>query len=172
MGLTADIRMDITQPLGWLKLPQTVLWGLLIVSGLMLWGPPQFVTGLGLASFIQVYRMYLGVAFLFFAVATVPRLVANIVSWPLHAIQERRAGKQRIARLSDLSPQEKALVCHFLVNDTRSVTLSYTDGLTQGLVHAGIIYRASNLSQGGTRFAYNIQPWAWDYLREHPEILN
>jgi len=20
-------------------------------------------------------------------------------------------------------------------------------------------------------FAYNIQPWAWEYLKEHPEVL-
>lgn len=157
--------------LGWLKLPQTILWGLLIVCALMLWGPPQFITGLGLAAFIQTYRMYLGVAFLFFAVATVPRLIFHIFIWPLNAIKARRDHKRRIARLNDLSPDEKARLLHFIANETRTTTLDYTNGVTQRLAHAGIIYRASNLSQGGTRFAYNIQPWAWNYLRDHPELL-
>ena len=163
--------MDITQPLGWLKLPQTVLWGLLVASGLMLWGPPQFVHGLGSEAFLQAYRMYLGVAFLLFAVATVPRLVSRMLSWPLDALRTHRLRKIRIERLNDLSPSEKELLWHFVVNDTRSATLDYTDGLTQGLAHVNIIYRASNLSKGGTQFAYNLSPWAWDHLRKHPELL-
>ncbi len=31
--------------------------------------------------------------------------------------------------------------------------------------------RPTNLSRGGEVFAYNVQPWAWEYLNSHPRLL-
>jgi hypothetical protein len=39
--------------LGWLKLTPSVLWSLVVVIGLVLWGPNLLVTGLGLEPFIE-----------------------------------------------------------------------------------------------------------------------
>lgn len=40
-----------------------------------------------------------------------------------------------------------------------------------GLETEKIIYRASSLSSYYTNFPYNIQPWAWEYLNQHPDLL-
>jgi Super-infection exclusion protein B len=44
--------------------------------------------------------------------------------------------------------------------------------VVNGLVSETVLYRSSNMSALGTTFPFNIQPWAWDYLNEHPELLN
>jgi hypothetical protein len=44
------------------------------------------------------------------------------------------------------------------------------DGVVGGLDER-VLYRASNLGQSVDYFAYNIQPWAWDYLNEHRKLL-
>lgn len=164
--------MDPSQALGWLKLPQRVLWALLIIAGLVLWGPEWFVSGLGLGQFIDTYRMYLGVVFLLFLAATLPTPVNWVASKGLEKIKGHRHKAAREARLHDLSGDEKEVLRYYIKNNTRTQTLDLADGVAPALESARIIYRASSVSQGYTDFAYNIQQWALDYLREHPEVLN
>jgi len=163
--------MDPTQALGWLKLPQRVLWALLVIAGFVLWGPKWFASGLGLEQFIETYRMYLGVVFLLFLAATLPTPIHWAASKAGEVVQERRHKEAREARLRDLSKGEKAVLRYYITNDTRTQTLNYADGITSALEEAEIIYRASNMSKSYTNFAYNIQPWALDYLRKHPEVI-
>lgn len=164
--------MDPSHVLGWLKLPQRVLWGLLLIAGLVLWGPPWFVDGLGLQAFIDAYRMWLGAAFLLLVAATFPNAIHWAGTKALGWVTERRAMKARRARLHNLSRDEKVVLRFYLKNNVRTQTLDMADGVAPALENAWIIYRASNLSQGYTDFAYNIQQWALDYIREHPEVLD
>jgi hypothetical protein len=154
-----------------MKLPQRILWALLIIAGLVLWGPSWFVSGLGLGQFIDTYRMYLGVVFLLFLAATLPTPIQWVSTKAWEKLQEIRHRKLRQARLHDLSSDEKEVLRYYIDQDKRTQILDYTDGIAPGLEHAKIIYRATNMSQAYTDFAYNIQSWALDYLRKHPEVL-
>lgn len=163
--------MDPSQAISWIKLPQRVLWALLIIAGLVLWGPTWFISGLGLAQFIDAYRMYLGVVFLLFLAATLPSPIHWLASKGLGKIKEQRYKKAMKARLHDLSSDEKEALRFYIKNNTRTQTLDCAAGVASALESAKIIYRASNVSQGHTNFAYNIQQWALDYLRKNPLIL-
>lgn len=44
--------------------------------------------------------------------------------------------------------------------------------MTRSLVTAQIIYQSSQISVGLTYFAYQMHPWAFDHLREHPDLLD
>jgi hypothetical protein len=46
------------------------------------------------------------------------------------------------------------------------------DGMVGGLQAERIIYRASSLGQSFDYFAYNIQPWAWEYLNKNRKLLS
>jgi hypothetical protein len=46
------------------------------------------------------------------------------------------------------------------------------DGVVGGLQAERIIFRATVLSRGWDEFAYNIQPWAWEYLNKHRKLLS
>ena len=55
--------MDVSIITNWLKQAPSVAWSLVVLIGLMLWGPDWFRSGLGLEAFITEYRNYLGVFF-------------------------------------------------------------------------------------------------------------
>jgi hypothetical protein len=82
-----------------------------------------------------------------------------------------RAGKKRLHRLTI---EEKQILRGYVEGQTRSMNLNVSSGIVNGLVGESIIYRASNLSNpmaGFMAFSYNIQPWAWDYLNKHRDLL-
>ncbi|MDV2452772.1 superinfection exclusion B family protein [Xanthomonas hortorum] len=164
--------MDPSQALGWFKLPQRVLWALLLITGLVLWGPPWFVTGLGLETFIDTYRMWLGVVFLLFLAATLPTPIHSAATKAWEWFEDRRGKKARRTRLHNLSNDEKEVLRYYVTKNVRTQTLDMADGVAPALEKDWIIYRASNVSRGYTDFAYNIQQWALDYIREHPEVLD
>jgi len=56
------------------------------------------------------------------------------------------------------------------LGQTKTQYLDLENGVVRGLELDIVIYKASNIGQINT-WAYNIQPWAWDYLNEHPESL-
>jgi hypothetical protein len=42
--------------------------------------------------------------------------------------------------------------------------------VVNGLEIKKVIFRASNIGDLD-EWAYNIQPWAWEYLNDHPELF-
>ena len=183
--------------LSWLKLPKNLAWPLTIVSGLLLWGPADFKEGLGLQPFIDTYRDWIGIVFLFFLILGLQFIVSFLYEITIDAFRERKrkeeadklavaareeAERQARAReekavqdISSLTGVEKVILRHFLVNDTRTQDLDYQNGNVSNLTSLGFIYRASSVSYGGLRgsftFPYNISDWAWNYIHEHPEVL-
>jgi hypothetical protein len=155
----------------WLKLPQSVLRGLVAVAASMLWGPDRYVDGLGLRAFIEDYRNYLGVVFLILLAATIPSAL-TLVSRPLKRSWTQRRTLHRLRRrLGDLTEAEKAVLRGYLMRGTRTQRLEMSSGVTRSLEAANIIVLGSNLGYWDFEFDYIIQPWAWQYLREHPELL-
>ena len=73
-------------------------------------------------------------------------------------------------RLQALNPEEKRLLSYYINNQTRSQSLDIKSGTVNALEVEKIICRGSSL---GTYdgFDYIIQPWAWEYLIKHPELL-
>jgi len=50
-----------------------------------------------------------------------------------------------------------------------------SNGVIKGLILEDILYRSSSVSlprHGFMSFAFNIQPWAWEYLNKHSYLLN
>jgi len=74
-------------------------------------------------------------------------------------------------RLKDLTKEEKKLLRDYIFKDTRTQYLRDEDGVVKGLEYEKIIYPATNVGSILEGFAYNIQQWAWEYLKRHPELL-
>lgn len=117
------MRMDPAKLIDWLRLPQRVLWGFVVVIALILWGPDWFVSGLGLEEFIEEYRHFIGVFFLFFLVAAIPNTLHSIWQYCANKWRMRQWATKAIARLHDLTPQEKEVLKGFIGNNTRTRNL-------------------------------------------------
>jgi len=183
--------------LSWLKLPKNLAWPLTIVSGLLLWGPKAFKIGLGLQPFIDTYRDWIGIVFLFFLVLGLQTIVSFIYEITIEKFREKKRKEEaekidqitkeergRVAQeieeraerdITSLTSDEKNILRYFLANNTRSQDLNYQNGSVALLTQLSFIHRAANVSYGGQKgsfnFPYNISNWAWDYINSHPEVL-
>ena len=164
--------MDVGQLTAWLRLPQRARWALTIVAGLMLWGPDRFIDGLGLQEFIDEYRIYLGVVFLVLLATALPDALQMATGEGWRRWQARRRRQHPEECLSALTEPEKDLVRRYINEGTRTQNLEISDGVASGLVSASVLYRASDVSIGMMFFPYNMQPWAWEYIQAHPEVLS
>jgi hypothetical protein len=153
-----------------LKQPLKYAIGVGVVAAIALFSPDSVIDRMGLLKYRDEGKPYLGIALLLcFAIA-----IANAIGFATGEYRHYsllRAGKKRLHRLTT---QEKQVLRRYIEGQTQSIYLDVNSGVVNALVNESVIYRASNFSNpqfGRMAFAYNIQPWAWDYLNEHRDIL-
>lgn len=163
--------MDPSKFLDWIKLPTKTLAALCIVSGILIFSGDSTLNQFGLKTLVSEYRAYLGVVFLLtLALTIVNSLSATwkfIYPWVAEAYWIR-AGRKR---LQNLNPTEKQILGYYIQNQTRSQNLPIQDGTVNALQKEKIIIRGSSLGSI-YGFDYIMQPWAWEYLNKHPELLD
>jgi hypothetical protein len=164
--------MDIGRLVEWIKLSPRHLVPLSLFTGFILFAPETWLSVFGLVGFVSQWRPYFGAVFL---LSTALLLGAAVLSaWEMvkHKRTEATFLRSRRERLHHLSEPEKEILRGYIEGQTRTQYLSMADGVAGGLVAERIIYRASSLGQSSDYFAYNIQPWAWEYLNKHRKVLS
>lgn len=162
----------VSNILAWIKQPIRYLLVFGLVFGLLLFGPSWIVQDLGVGQFVSRYKWAIGIGFILTFIGIMVALLSLAGRYIYAYVSNRFWLRSKVKRLHDLTPQEKQILRFFLVHNTRSCLLNIADGVVSGLVADKIIYRSANISRGGTEFSHNIQPWAWDYLRKKPNLLN
>lgn len=156
----------------WLKLKPRYLFALLLISGFLVFSPEIWLAELGLNSIASSLSAWIGGVFLISAILLLTNSLAYL-SEPIQAsINEWRSTIVYSKQLKSLSKLEKEVLKRYFEQDTQSLRLASMDGIAEGLVAKIILFRSSNLGTADGYFAYNIQPWAWVYLKKHPELLN
>ena len=138
-----------------------------IVGAIVLFSPDSVVNKLGMLKYRDEGKPYFG-AILLLCIALTIASGIGAVGEKINDYRFLRAIKKRLHRLS---PEEKQLLRTYIERQTRSLNLDVTSGIVNGLEQETIIYQASSIGHLMSGFAYNIQPWAWDYLNEHPRLL-
>jgi len=162
--------MDVAKILDWLKSSPKYLFSIALVSGFGLFSPPFVLDIFGLTFFVTQYRPYFGIAFLI-SVATVLTEAILVVHRTVSARRlKSRVVKQQLQALHNLTGQEKLILLSYLNRKTKTAYLDPEDGVVCGLEAQGIIHRATAIG-GMARSAYNIQPWAWDYIIDNPHLI-
>jgi hypothetical protein len=163
--------MDPNKLLDWIKLPTKTLAALCIVSGILVFSGESTLDQFGLKTLVSGYRAYFGVAFLLTLSLTLVNSLSAVWNFIYPWIAEAywiRVGRKR---LQNLNPTEKQILSYYIKNQTRSQNLRIQDGTVNALQKEKIIIRGSSLgSMHG--FDYIMQPWAWEYLNEHPELVD
>lgn len=138
-----------------------------VVTAFVLLSPNSIIDRFGLLKYRNEGKPYIGGFFLFcVGVALASGIRAGIRQYDRYSFF--RSGKKRLHRLT---VEEKQILRAYIEGQTRSLHLNVTSGVVNGLEQETIIYRSSNLGHLMSGFAYNIQPWAWDYLNEHRDLL-
>jgi Super-infection exclusion protein B len=162
---------DFSKILDWIKLQPRHLAGAVVASGAYLLLGSKQLAFLGLSSVDAELRPWVAGLLLVSAGFLSAHGVASCFAAAQKAWNSRRLLRFRQTSLHHLSPEERAVLAAYVLQNTKSLQLQITSGVAGGLEAAGIIYRSSSVGRMGSGFAYNIQPWAWEYLREHPELL-
>lgn len=163
--------IEVEKLLEALKLPVRVFVGLALATGVLLYAPEGFVHTLGLEELRAEHRMWTGLVFL--GSCAVAGVALGLPVWNVVRTQVRNRWLAFRGRkyLHKLSPGEKEVLRGYIHQDTKTQVFWPGDGNVQELKAQGIVRRAGNV--GFTSgFSYNIQPWAWDYLQRHPELLD
>lgn len=163
--------MDPSKLLDWLKLGTKHLAALALGTSTILLAPVALLETTGLDRFRNDYHFWIGLIW----ISSVALLVADLAAalWP--GVMRRYAWRVKehrgIKRLRQLTAGEKAFLGPYIWEQKRTRSGHINDGVVRELEAVGIVRQASNLSTSGTAFPYNIQPWAWDHLNAHPELL-
>ena len=156
--------------LEWTKPKPRTWFGLAAASGTLLLLPEDLLGQLGVAELVKGHRAWLGGVLLL----SLTLLMAHVAGegWHLVIARLKSHGELRDPRgqFLELSPAEKRVLKEYIDQQTTTRHFSITDGVVGGLVAKDILFRSSSV---GPRmlFATNLQPWAWSYLRKHPEVL-
>lgn len=157
--------MDVSKLIEWIKLSPKYLFAIAIICGFLLFAPTDWMEMLGLGTFIEAARPWVGIIFVVSAVLFAVNIIFD--GWALgnSFFTSRSKRKKQIDRLHKLTSEEKEILLGFILGQTKTQYLGYGDGVVNGLEAATIIYRSSNVGDVD-RWSYNIQPWVWDILNE------
>lgn len=154
-----------------LKLAPRYLVVVGVFAAFLLFSPPEFLKYIALDEFSKNYRTALGLAFVasvvLLSVSGVVGLGKGIRSW----WRRRQHYRRVIERLSSLTEDEKQILRFYVAERTKTNMLRIDDGVVQGLVAKGIIFRAASTGNIIEGFAHNISEFAWNYINAHPYIL-
>jgi len=157
--------------LDWIKLSPKYLSPIALVSGFLLFAKPSWLARFGLVEFVAQYRPYIGVIFLLAASLLVSHWLISSYKWLAKRRLWSKELKSAKQHLHNLTHEEREILRAYVGRDTRTQYLPIESGVVAGLEWQHIILRSSHIGSLVDGWAYNIQPWAWDYLHEHPELL-
>lgn len=155
-----------------------VFLGLAVASGFTLFMDDDLATRLGLLTFRTEYRSHLGFTFILSSslvlaqgLSEVGKVIASVVRYVRERQKSKKAlhGKQK--QLHALTPDEKAYLLPFISDKKNTEYFLVEDGIANGLVAKGILYRAATVGSTLYGFAHNLQPWAREYLEANLHLL-
>jgi hypothetical protein len=163
-------NMDTSKFLDWIKLSPRYLTPFAVVSGFLLFAKEKWLEVLGLAEFVPKYRPYIGVILLLSVGLLASHLLNSLFGWISQRRKLSRKLKNGMKHLQTLTIEEKEILKAYIETGTRTQYLPMRSGVVSGLEWDMILIRSSNIGDL-EEWSYNIQPWVWDYLHKHPDLL-
>ena len=164
--------MDISKFVEWLKLGIRELCAIAICTSLLLYLPQKAIEKIGLSTFINSYKAWIGVIWIGSLSLLLSVCFIKLYNSLRRRYQLKKIEKLRIQRLQKLTVEEREVLSQYISSQTRTQAFKYSDGVIRELEAFKIISRSSEIAHRFDIFPFNIQPWAWDYLNEHPELLD
>lgn len=154
-----------------LKLAPRYLVSLGIVAALFLFTPEKRLNEFGISGLAHKHKPWFAITLLVTSILfAVDRTIA-VGQWIRRRKEIAKVFAKRLHRLHNLTEDEKQILRFYLAKQTRANVLRVDDGVVQGLVSAGIIYRSVSMGTVSEGFAHNISDFAWDYLHENQQLL-
>ncbi|MBN2366681.1 MAG: superinfection exclusion B family protein [Calditrichaeota bacterium] len=158
--------MDWSKIIDWIKLSPRYLLPISLVSGAFLFLDQKWTDFFGLTNFINQFRPWISVVFFLSIALIISDIIFQIINWGKQGVNNKKKFRNMTKRLFDLTPEEKDILLGYFLNNTRTQYLSISDGIVKELEAFEIIFRSSNIGNLDS-WSYNIQPWAWKYIKSN-----
>lgn len=163
--------MDFSKSLEAIKLSPKYLFPIVLVTGFLLFAGPGVLEIFGLSELSAKYKPYIGGVFLLSAALVLSHWAISLYKRG----EEKRRWAKRIKtstkRLHNLTVEERDVLRGYIGGNTRTQYFHLESGVVSGLELEHILFKSSNVGSLDSGWAYNIQPWAWEYLTKHRELL-
>ena len=157
--------------LDWIKLSPKYLFPVSLATGFLLFAKSEYLAALGLTELRSKYLPWIGGVFLLSTALFLSHVVTAFFSWLREKINLYFVVRYGRKKLHNLTNDERRILRDYIGRGTKTQNLSVEDGVVSELESENIIYQSSNIGRLVSGFAYNIQPWAWEYLNKNPELL-
>ncbi len=142
-----------------------------VASALLIFSPAPLAANLGITKLVAGYRSWLGLALVVSCAYLLAHALVFFARKSRDIFDARANRKTRMTYLKDLTPDEKDRLVPYIHGQKSSVVYQITDGVVQGLVAKGILFRSANVGYG-TSFSFNIQPWARQEIEKNYALLD
>lgn len=149
------------------KIPMVFLIAIIFVIGVILFIPEELAKILAVDGFRKTFRVFLGPSLLLLIFL----LIARLFLFFTEIYTKNKVLKNRFKLFQNLTPEEKEYLSEYVDKDKNSLIMPLEDGVIGGLETKGIVYIASNMGYLGGAFAFNLQPWALEYLKKNKKLL-
>jgi len=163
-----------------LKTPNRAHFVLWVGSGALMFLPETWLEAMRLSEIRGTIGAFVGPLFFLLSVLFVVSLGHAGLKGMKNTRVAKKAKERREVRLRNLSPDEVEVLRFFVFNQSRGQRLSWESAVVRGLEAERVIARVTEAITADrdpfTReitacAGYVIQPWAWEFLNEHPEVL-
>ena len=162
---------DISKIIEFIKLSVKQAIILFIGSSVLLFASDDLIQKLGILEFRDLAKTWIGAAWILSASILLCEIVFAPYSWAKQKIQQSINLKKYQQRLHQLTPNEKNFLSGYIFQNTKTQSAEYSNGTVNGLISSKVIFRSSSMAIEYNIFPYNIQPWAWEYLKANPHYL-
>jgi hypothetical protein len=163
--------MSTSEWINWIKLSPKYWLAIALVATALICLPLEITGKLGVAEFVDKYRMWIG----FVCVVSWGFLFTHLMCASKDSVlgwwRKKRLVHHGREALQNLSPPEKRMLAEYLIFETKSRKQDFQSGIVHELKRANILYQACSEGTRMTGFAFNLHPWAWEELQAHPELL-
>jgi hypothetical protein len=147
-----------------------------VMTGALLLLPSSLPGFEGLDDWRALARPWIGAAAFIASLYFLAALLFNALEWALPRLKNRprwrQERRQRHELLHHLTPEE----CRYLLQDyisrwSQTAYFDIQDGVVAGLVAKEILYPVPATKREPNQCTFRIQPWAYIYLSERPNVL-
>jgi len=142
-------------------------------TGVLIFLPTKYLDLLKLSEFRSEHITVISLLFIIcigFHFSVFIRKINKLLSGKVSAIYKKH---KMLKYISKLTEKEKKILFLYISENTQTLYLSIESGVVRGLELKGIILRVTNIGDAiSSTFAYNIQPYIYNYLVKHKERLS
>ncbi len=169
--------------MGWIdKVADFLSWSapyvfiIAVITGALLLLPQSVTEFLGIDDWRALYRPWIGVAAFIATFYFLAGLLVASLAWAFQRLKDKQRlhqeKYQRHELLHHLTPEEgHYLRRNYIERWSQTAYFDLHDEVIAGLVTKGILYPAPEVKDQLNEPVFRIQPWAYKYLSEHPELL-